>query len=216
MGSNGDTIINCYSTGSVTSTGSYSAVGGLLGVNGYHEWHSEWVCDEWGNCWEEWWVEYYCGWIYKCYSTGKVSGGFDVGGLVGVHRAGEVKDSFWDTETSEQTSSAGGMPKTTAEMKTRSTFTSAGWDFLAEAANGTKDTWRMCVDGVHYPRLTWEYVQGGDFACPDGVNGGDLKVLCEDWLSTYSQALYGADANGDKEVTSVDFAVLAEHWLSGL
>jgi hypothetical protein len=74
----------------------------------------------------------------------------------------------------------------------------------------------MCVDGVDYPRLTWEYVQGGDFACPDGVNGGDLEVLCEDWLSTYSQALYGADANGDNQVTFGDFAILAEHRLSGL
>ena len=94
-------------------------------------------------------------------------------------------------------------------MKTQSTFTEAGWDFLGETINGPNDIWRMCLDGVDYPRLTWEYVQGGDFACPDGVNGGD-------WLSTYSQALYGADANGDKEVTFADFAILAERWLSGL
>jgi hypothetical protein len=41
-------------------------------------------------------------------------------------------------------------------MKTLSTFTSAGWDFVGETANGTNDYWRMCVDGVDYPRLAWE------------------------------------------------------------
>ena len=66
--------------------------------------------------------------VYKCYSTGAVSGSQAVGGLVGSMRAlGEVIVSFWDTQTSGQTASAAGMPRTTAEMWSASTFT--GWDF---------------------------------------------------------------------------------------
>ncbi len=212
VGYNVGVTMNCYSTGSVTGTDS---VGGLVGRNGYYERYCHEVCDEWG-CYEQCEDDYDPGWIYNCYSTGKVSGGSGIGGLVGVQVYGEVEDSCWDIETSELSTSARGTAKTTAEMKTQSTFTSEGWDFIGETANGTADIWRMCVDGVDYPRLRWEYVQGGDFACPDGINGGDLEVLCQDWLSTYPQALYGADANGDKEVTFADFDILADHWLSGL
>ena len=208
------TITNCYSTGSVTGSGDY--VGGLVGT-----------IDRGtiSNCYSTGSVSGTCmvgglvglsddGTIVNCYSTGEVYGEESVGGLAGGHGWGAgITHCFWDVNSSRWTTSAGGTPKTTIEMKTRSTFTSAGWDFIGETANGTEDIWRMCVDEVDYPRLTWEYVQGGDFACPDGVNGG---VLCEDWLSTYSQALYGADANGDKHVTFADFAILAEHWLSGL
>jgi len=189
VGTNGGTVSNCYSTGTVS--GNYF-VGGMVGWN-------------------------YQGAISNCYSSGSVVGaGASVGGLVGSKHAGVVSSSFWDVNTSGWPTSAGGTPKTTEEMKTQSTFTSAWWDFIGETANGTEDIWRMCVDGVEYPQLTWEYVQVGDFACPDGVDGRDLKVLCGDWLSIYSQVFYGADANGDKEVTFADFAVLADHWLSGL
>lgn len=39
-----------------------------------------------------------------------------------------VTNSYWDTQTSGQATSAGGTGKTTAQMKSQSTFT--GWDFL--------------------------------------------------------------------------------------
>jgi hypothetical protein len=74
----------------------------------------------------------------------------------------------------------------------------------------------MCEDGVDYPRLSWEFVRGGDFSCPDGVAMDDVVRLSQDWLSTYSQAFYGADANGDSGVTFADFAILAAKWLEGV
>jgi hypothetical protein len=85
--------------------------------------------------------------ISKSYSTGLVTG--SGGGLIGdffVSRT--VTDSFWDTETSgRSTSAAGGTGKTTAEMKTQSTFTDAGWDFTS--------IWGMCGSGVNngYPYI---------------------------------------------------------------
>ncbi len=101
VGLNARTVSNSYSTGSVSGT---SRVGGLVGVN------------------------YIGATVSNSYSTGSVSGSEYVGGLVGWNY-GTVSNSFWDVETSGRTTSDGGIGKTTAEMKTRSTFTDAGWDF---------------------------------------------------------------------------------------
>ena len=153
--------------------------------------------------------------ISNYYSTGAVSGSSSCGGLIGYKISGSVVGSFWNTQTSGQPNRDGGTGKTTAEMKTLSTFTvvPANWDFIGETDNGTNDYWRMCADGVDYPRLSWEFVKGGDFSCPDGVAMDDVVRLSQDWLATYSQAFYGADANGDSGVTFADFAILAANWL---
>ncbi|NLH16546.1 MAG: hypothetical protein GX455_08205 [Phycisphaerae bacterium] len=134
----------------------------------------------------------------------------DIGGFCGLN-IDTITASFWDTETSGQTSSAGGVGLTTAEMKTLSTFTEAGWDFVGEAANGTKDVWRMCADGVDYPRLSWEFSQGGDFDCPDGVTLEDLLYLAGRWMANTPEMIGAADANGDGKVDLADFAAFAEN-----
>ncbi|MGA2916858.1 MAG: GLUG motif-containing protein [Sedimentisphaerales bacterium] len=90
-------IATCYSTGAVSGT---SSVGGLAGYN--------------------------AGSISDCYSTGSVSGTYSLGGLLGSNDGGSVVSSFWDVNTSGQTTSAGGEGKTTAEMQTLSTYTNAG------------------------------------------------------------------------------------------
>ena len=68
---------------------------------------------------------------------------------------GVITSSFWDTETSGQSTSDGGTGKTTAEMQTAFTFLDAGWDFVNETANGTEDIWWI-LEGQDYPRLWWE------------------------------------------------------------
>jgi hypothetical protein len=100
------TITNSYATDSVTA--SDHPVGGLVGEN--------------------------MGAITNCYATGRVTGSSMVGGLIGnnyidwLHtHYGTVTSSYWDTQTSGQSTSADGIGKTTAEMKTQSTF--VGWDF---------------------------------------------------------------------------------------
>jgi len=155
------TISNCYSTGSVSGT---SIVGGMVGQNGMYRY----FCVPEIGCWDQ----FDSGYIYNCYSTGKVSGGSSVGGLVGVHEAGEVGDSFWDTEMSEQSSSDGGTPKTTAEMKTQSTFTSALWDFIEVWDIGENQT---------YPFLR-TYL-AGDINHDGVVDFRDITYLAADWLS---------------------------------
>ena len=94
------------------------------------------------------------GGVTQCYSTGAVMARNVVGGLVGYNgsRMGTVTQSFWDIQTSGQTTSAGGTGKTTAEMQTAKTFLDAGWDFVGETANGTEDIWWI-DEGKDYPTV---------------------------------------------------------------
>ena len=68
----------------------------------------------------------------------KVTGGSDLGGLVGT-RSGTritVSDSYWDTQTSTLDTSAGGTSKTTVELQSPITnrdiyanWQTSDWDF---------------------------------------------------------------------------------------
>ena len=101
-------ITNCYSTSAVTGQ---NGIGGLVGYNDNTP-------------------------IIKSYSAGKVSVtenrvGSLVGGLIGWSTTATASDCFWDNSTSGQRISAGGAAKSTADMKKRSTFVNAGWDFVS-------------------------------------------------------------------------------------
>jgi hypothetical protein len=144
----GSTISNSYSTGSVSG---YYYVGGLVGKI-----HFSPPSEFYGS-----------GTVSNSYSTGTVEATSYFGGLVGSATASTVSNSFWDMETSNQSSSNGGTGKTSAEMKTASTFTYSGWDFEVETENGTNNYWDMNQDGSHYPVLGW---QG------DGVLVSDLDA----------------------------------------
>jgi hypothetical protein len=98
-------------------------------------------------------------------------------------------------------------------MKTLATFMGAGWDFVGELANGTEDVWRMCADGVDYPRLSWEFSKTGDFDCPDGVAIDDLLYIASRWLATTPETIGAADANADGKLDLSEFAILAANWL---
>jgi len=98
-------VINCYALGSVTAT-SASNVGGLIGrIQSDDK-------------------------VYSSYSAGAVSSNnTNVGGLIGGTSGGSpiINDCYWDTQTSGQSTSAGGTGKNTSEMQTQSTYTN--WDF---------------------------------------------------------------------------------------
>jgi len=147
---------------------------------------------------------------YKCYSTGSVSGGQYVGGLVGrVRVLGIVSRSFWDTQTSGQTTSAGGTGKTTDQMQLMSTFLSTGWDFW--------NTWEIC-EGTNYPVLQWQ-IPAVDFLCPDGVNFIDFAFFADHWGQNFcNEANYfcqGTDLNHSGSVDIRDLKIFTEHWLEG-
>jgi len=142
------TTTNSYSTGSVSTSGSTYVVGGLVGYNEIALITNSYsTADVSGYGLVGGLVgQHQSGTINNSYSTGSVTGNEMIGGLVG-RSYGTVTGSFWDNETSGRSSSAGGTGKTTAQMKTKSTFTDAGWDF--------SDIWNIngnCNDGYAYLR----------------------------------------------------------------
>jgi hypothetical protein len=127
-------LSNCYSTSGVSGD---QYVGGLAGTIGQYATEANAT-------------------IINCYSAGNVVGTTGVGGLVGYsYNTAVVRGSFWDIETSGQTTSFAGTGKTTAEMQTAGTFLDDGWDFFDETENGTDDIWWI-DEGQDYPRLWWE------------------------------------------------------------
>jgi hypothetical protein len=95
--------------------------------------------------------------VSNSYSTGSATGNSSVGGLVGDN-SGTVSGSFWNVETSGQSTSAGGTGKTTAEMKNIATFSGAAWNIIAVANPGARNPayiWNI-VTGQSYPFLSWQ------------------------------------------------------------
>jgi len=151
----GGTISASYATGDVTKdTGEGGTSGGLVGLHG-----------DGGtliNCYATGTITHkesgglvgtnLEGTITNCYATGSVNGDTE-GGLVAVN-TGSVTNSFWDVDTSDQATSAGGTGKTTAELKTLNTFANAGWSITSSCDAPT--IWGLCSttnDG--YPYLTF-------------------------------------------------------------
>ena len=89
----GATITNSYATGTVGGTGDNR--GGLVGFN-------------------------QGGTIRNSYATGRVIAGSDsdIGGLVGLNNeGGTITRSYWDSQTTEQATSGGGMGRTTMQLQ---------------------------------------------------------------------------------------------------
>jgi hypothetical protein len=151
--------------------------------------------------------------ISDCYSTSAVSGTSNVGGLMGnSYDQNTVIASFWDVNTSGQSTSAGGTGKTTAQMKTESTFTSAGWDF--SYTDGNEAIWYMAVDG--YPILPWQISPADIFT--DGKNNfRDFAVLARFWMRDdcrrYNDYCDWADLNFDGVVDIHDLVIFMTYWL---
>jgi len=176
------TIQNSYSRSSVTVTNG-SRIGGLAGCIDYR------------------------GEIFNSYSTGTVSvtNCVSVGGLVGNRmgggaNVGVVTHSFWDIETSGQTTSAGGTGKTTSEMQTETTFTGAGWNF--------DDIWDIdseVNDG--YPYLVWtgfaptELTITGTFTAKNKIYDGTSDAE----FDTADLSLSGV--SGGHDVSMVDVVI---------
>jgi hypothetical protein len=111
-------IRNCFATGAVAGG---NVTGGLVGYN-----------KESGH-------------VVNAYATGLVTGSVYWGGLIGrsLSNPGTVTACYWDVETTSQTTSAGGLGRTSLQMKRKATFL-PGWDFTS--------VWGI-VEGKSYPYL---------------------------------------------------------------
>jgi hypothetical protein len=117
---------------------------------------------------------------------------------------------FWDTEASGQPTSGGGTGKTTAEMKSISTYSAVNWDFF--------QMWTIC-DGLNYPVLLWQ-IPVTDYFCPDGVDFMDFAHFAAQWhaegCSPGNGNCQGADVDGSGTVDFLDFQIFARNWMLGL
>lgn len=185
VGANTGSISNCHVTGTVASGGEHEFIGGLVGVNTL-------------------------GSVRNCYSTTIVTFSGDpnyVGALAGENYDGTIYSCYFLLGCGPN--NYHGIPLTNTQMKQQSSF--VGWDFFGETANGTDDIWRMCVNGVYYPHLTWEYSARGDFVCPDGVDFYDLVIFTGQWL--LEKLSYDVvPGTGDGIVNFLDWAVFANNW----
>jgi len=186
----GGRILNCYT--SDTSVISYSQVGGLAGVNEG-------------------------GLIINSYAANIVAGlGSNTGAFIGEGSGGTYTGCFYDNQINPSLTGIGdgddpyGLTgETTANLMSGATFADAGWDIVTSDNQPLKNIWRMCEDGIDYPRLSIEYLDA-DFACPDGIDHYDLAVLSDEWM----QGLLGTDVDFDLDgqVNFCDFSILAAAW----
>ena len=126
------TITASYATGSVSGN---STVGGLVGSDS-------------GTT------------ITASYAVGRVSAPGDTpegaGGLIGAGGGGIITASYWDTETSGQAGSYGGVGKTSAELQSPAGYAGiyAGWNLDLNDDSISDDPWHFGNSG-QYPALQY-------------------------------------------------------------
>jgi hypothetical protein len=155
IGWNGGGVSGSHSSGSVTGDGH---VGGLMGVNDANVSNTYSAASVSGAWRAGGLVGLNEGTVSNSYSTGRVTGDEQLGGLVGYDDWGTVTNCFWNAETSGQTDSAGGIGRSTAEMKSIAIFSGAAWNITAVADPGARNAssvWNI-VDGQTYPFLSWQ------------------------------------------------------------
>ena len=124
IGTNSGTIRNSYAAGDVSGD---AGVGGFIGTNSGTIRNGYAAGDVSGGAGVGGFIGFIdspeSGGIANSYSRGRVSGSGDVGGFIGFFTAGTrtaadyVTASYWDTERSGRTNSAGGTSQTTAALQ---------------------------------------------------------------------------------------------------
>lgn len=159
--------------------------------------------------------------VVNSFSTGPVTpfngSTTNLGGLIGGTPTMTVTNSFWDTETSQQTLSGGGSGKTTTEMLALTTFSNSGWAIVDgwEAYDFDSPTkkWGIC-SGVNdgYPFLLSSYRTN---PCPvrsDGSAEGralspaihlDLKANVGDQITGRPVEIAGTGLGGGSAYTLI-------------
>lgn len=148
-------VTDSYATGTVFGS---IAVGGLVGINK----------DQ----------------VTNCYAIGLVYGGTVQGGLIGINDGG-VTSSYYDKETSGQSDTGKGEPKTTAEMKLRSTY--QDWNF--------EYVWSI-RDGETYPMFYWQEEAPQSSFVVEIENIGALSGMAFNLYINYARGEDGELLNG--------------------
>ncbi|MFZ4545999.1 MAG: beta strand repeat-containing protein, partial [Bacteroidales bacterium] len=184
-------IQNCYATGSVT--GNKLNIGGFAGL----------MSSASGTI------------ITNCYSAGSATstGGSAFGGFLGSTSGGTASGCFWDTQTSGQSTSAAGTGKTTAEMKTATTFSS--WSgFIWYLVNGSypKLAWQLAAPTATTQAATSITATGATLNGSINANGASTTVTFEYGLTTG----YGTIVTADQSPVTGSSATLVSKAITGL
>ena len=138
------TIGNSYASGAVSGR---EEVGGLVGTNYFGTIQNTYAR---GTVNGQQFVGGLMGWngegaVVNSYATGIVVGVSNVGGLIGGSANSTITSSYYDWETTDQSDTGNGTPKSSEEMKQQATF--IDWDFT--------NIWSIIEDAT-YPYLQWE------------------------------------------------------------
>ena len=209
VGANFGTVSNSYATGSVSGGIGSFLVGGLVGQNAgtvSNSYATGSVSGGGGGFWIGGLVGQNAGTVSNSYATGSVSGGsgsYNVGGLVGFnYGSSTVSNSYWDTTTSGQATSAGGTGLATAQMQVASNFTgfnftttpgASGNNWVMVDADGTLNNAGGAA-GATFPMLASEYAT-------NIVNAHQLQLMA--MITTASYTL-GANINAVATGNSTD------------
>jgi len=174
-------VSSCYATGAVSGT--EDKVGGLVGydyggavVNSFASGAVSGGSEVGGlaGCTH--------GTLTHCYAVGSVKGTTDIGGLAGIKVSETyypIIACFWDTQTSGLTDGVGNqdpdsasvMGKTSAQMKSLSTFAPAEWDFI--------NVWGI-IPNQTYPYLRTDWI--ADLNHDKKVDLADFEIFASQWL----------------------------------
>jgi len=142
-----------------------------------------------------------------------------IGGFAGIDDfAASYQGCFWDTTLNPDVNDVSDANVadvngvSTTVLKTKSTFTDAGWDFVGETENGTNDIWTIRED-VNYPELVWPLVQFVDF---DGIDFLDYGIFADHWLLTdcnETADCNSADLDFSGTVDTNDLDIFTNYWL---
>jgi len=176
-------LTNSYSRSSVSAVQSNSVIGGLVG---YGESST----------------------ISNSYSSGSVSVTDFSGGLIGDDWGLTVSNSFWDTDTSQQSGSAGGTGKSTSDMKDIATYTSlatlgldSAWDFMNDPNDdtGSEDIWAISSEyNDGYPNLNHQH-EVGILSAPEPVLSldpitGSVTISWDAVPAAHSYRVYASES----------------------
>jgi hypothetical protein len=148
--------------------------------------------------------------IENVYATGAVTGTTNLGGLIAAtDDATPVTDSFWNTETTGQETSHGGTGKTSAEMRTTSLYTDAGWDFdtVWARSNGVNDGFpslqyqELDPSDTTAPVLTTVHALSGSVSTDQAVFTFTTSEVCDYRVSALSSSTHAGEVQIDPAAT---------------
>ena len=170
VGSHYGTIVACYTTGKIAGAGSSrERIGGLVGEINSGEISTSYSTAYVSGAQRIGGLLGYRhnGSVTNSYATGRVNRSSGtattIGGLIGSNRAaasGSVSNSYYDTSTSGQTTSAGGsgvVGKTTRQLQTPTGYTGiyANWNANLDGVTGNDNPWTF-GNKMQYPMLDYD------------------------------------------------------------